>query len=69
MRKGGHSIPDDGIERRYGKGIQNVSKYAQKADNWYLYDNSLSEYILIAKCIEGEQEIFNFKVFTKFMQI
>jgi predicted ABC-type ATPase len=69
VRKGGHNIPDDVIERRYWKGMRNFSKYAQEADNWYLYDNSGTEYILIAKCNEGEKEIFNFEVFNKITQI
>jgi predicted ABC-type ATPase len=65
VRKGGHSISDDVVERRYQKGIANFSKYAEKSDNWYLYDNSGAEYILIAKCIDGEREIINFELFKK----
>jgi predicted ABC-type ATPase len=65
VNKGGHNIPDEVIERRYWKGIRNFSKYAQEADNWYIYDNSGPEYVLIAKCIEGEKEIFNFEIFIK----
>lgn len=37
------------FERRYGKGIKNFSKYINEADSWYLYDNSGTEYVLIAK--------------------
>lgn len=37
VRKGGHDIRDNVIERRYRKGIANFSKYAQEADNRYLY--------------------------------
>ena len=69
VSKGGHNIPGDVIERRYQKGIKNFSKYAEKADNWYFYDNSGSEYVLIAKCIEGEKEIINFEIFNKIVQI
>ena len=69
VKKGGHNIPDDVIERRYWKGIGNFSKYAQEADSWYLYDNSGAEYVLIAKCIEGEKEIFNFEVLNKITEI
>lgn len=68
VSKGGHSIPNEVIERRYWKGIKNFSKYAHEADSWYLYDNSGPEYVLIAKCVEGEPEIFNFEVFNKIMQ-
>ena len=69
VRKGGHNIPGNVIERRYWKGIKNFSKYAEEADAWYLYDNSGTEYVLVAKCIEGEKEIFNFEVFNKITEI
>ena len=69
VKKGGHNISNEVIERRYAKGIKNFSKYSQEADSWYLYDNSGAEYVLIAKCIEGEKEIFNFEVFHKITEI
>jgi predicted ABC-type ATPase len=69
VSKGGHNIPEDIIERRYWKGIKNFSRYALESDSWFIYDNSGSEYVLIAKCVEGEREIFNFEVFNKIMQI
>ena len=69
VRKGGHNIPGNVIERRYWKEIKNFSKYAEEADAWYLYDNSGTEYVLVAKCIEGEKEIFNFEVFNKITEI
>lgn len=65
VSKGGHNIPEDVIERRYKKGIRNFKKYANEADNWYVYDNSGKEYVLIAKSINGEQEVFNFDVYNK----
>ena len=67
--KGGHNIPEDVIERRYVRGIKNFSIYSAEADDWYLYDNSSSEYVLIAKSISGEKEIFNFEVFDKITEI
>jgi predicted ABC-type ATPase len=33
VRKGGHNIREDVIERRHWKGIKNFLKYAQEADN------------------------------------
>ncbi|MEO6837868.1 MAG: zeta toxin family protein [Ginsengibacter sp.] len=69
VRKGGHSIPNEVIERLYWKGIKNFLKYAEEAHSWYVYDNSGPEYVLIAKCIQGEKEIFNFEIFNKIMQI
>jgi predicted ABC-type ATPase len=65
VRKGGHNIPEGVIERRYRKGIENFSKYASQANDWYVYDNSGTEYLLIARSIEKEEEIFNFEIFNK----
>lgn len=63
VSKGGHSIPGDVIERRYYKGLQNFSLYAEEANDWYVYDNSGSECELIAKSIDKEQKIINFDLF------
>ncbi len=65
VKKGGHSIPEHIIERRYVKGLINFSKYAQISDDWYIYDNSGSEYKLVAKKVFDNQEVFNFDVFNK----
>ena len=64
VSKGGHNIPKDVIERRYYKGLKNFSKYADESKAWYLYDNSGSEYILVAKSLDGEKKIFNFDLFN-----
>jgi predicted ABC-type ATPase len=63
VSKGGHSIPKDVIERRYYKGLQNFSRYAVEADNWYIYDNSGSAYELAAKSVNKMQNIVNFELF------
>jgi predicted ABC-type ATPase len=63
VNKGGHSIPADVIERRYYKGLQNFSKYAQVVTDWYIYDNSTSEYELVAKRVDNTEEIINFDLF------
>ena len=34
VSKGGHSIPDEVIERRYHKGLLNFSTYAKEANDW-----------------------------------
>ncbi len=64
VSKGGHSIPKDIIERRYYKGLRNFSRYATEANDWYVYDNSGSEYQLVAKSIEGEENIINLELFN-----
>ncbi len=38
---GGHDIPEDVIERRYKRGIQNLTKlYTSKVDYWLVFDNT-----------------------------
>lgn len=63
VSKGGHTIPEDVIERRYHKGLRNFTLYAAEADDWYIYDNSGSSYELVAKNIAGEENIINFDLF------
>ena len=65
VRKGGHNIPTDLIERRYKKGIENFSKYATQVNDWYIYDNSGTEYLLIGRSLGEADEIFNFEIFNK----
>ena len=41
VRRGGHSIPEDTIRRRYQKGLENLfTLYLPIADHWQVYDNS-----------------------------
>ncbi len=63
VSKGGHSIHEDVIRRRYAKGLHNFSKYTAVADDWYMYDNSGSEYELLAKSIDKKEEIINFDLY------
>lgn len=65
VSKGGHSIPEGVIERRYKKGIEHFSIYASLVDDWYVYDNSGPECLLIARRVEREEQIFNFVLFNK----
>jgi predicted ABC-type ATPase len=55
------------IERRYYKGLQNFATYQQLADEWYVFDNSGTKYVLVAKQIEGDTEISNFDIYQKLM--
>jgi len=64
VKKGGHSIPETVIETRYYKSIKNFNKYAEIADDWYIYNNT-KDYELVAKSIAGEQNIYNFELFNK----
>ena len=53
------------IKRRYSKGIKNFSKYLAVVDDWYIYDNSGSEYLLAGKSIATQKDIYNFEVYNK----
>ena len=62
--KGGHNIPDAVDKRRYFKGLHNLKRYLTFAEEWYLLDNSKSQYSIIAKSLNGEQEIISFDLFN-----
>lgn len=65
VAEGGHNISEEVIERRYRKGVANLSKFLQIVDDWYLYDNSDGEYDLVAKAVDGQQNISNLAVWKK----
>lgn len=65
VRKGGHNIPEEVIERRYKRGIENFTVYASHVNDWYIFDNSGTELLLIARSIKKVEEIINFEVFNK----
>jgi predicted ABC-type ATPase len=47
---GGHDIPEDVIERRYKRGIQNLTKlYIPQVDYWMVFDNNTKEPGLVAE--------------------
>jgi predicted ABC-type ATPase len=58
VSKGGHDIPENVIERRYLRGLENFWKYKTQSNNWYLYDNSENEPILVC---DGKFDITNIK--------
>lgn len=68
VKKGGHNIPADVIRRRYKKGIGNFVKYSDAVDDCYIYNNSNSEYELIAKFVDDQETIINFESFEKIIK-
>ena len=44
-----HFIPSEIIKRRYFKGLQNLKKYLNLVNDWFLLDNSKSDYKIIAR--------------------
>ncbi len=69
VKKGGHNIPREIIERRFQKGLNNFPKYAAIVQNWYLLDNSGKEYQIIAKSVTNLKEVLNFTVYNKILDI
>ena len=58
VKKGGHNIPPDIIERRYERGLKNFfAFYKALADRWVVYDNSMSMPIEVAA---GEYQVESF---------
>ena len=40
VSEGGHNIPKDVIERRYGRGLLNLPSFIEIVDNWIVCDNT-----------------------------
>jgi len=58
VKKGGHSIPDEIIERRYYRGIGNFfNLYISVADNWMIIDNRDAVPDVVAYKLNAEQEV------------
>ena len=62
--KGGHNIPKEVIERRYGKGLKNLPKFMALADCWFILDNSI-EFEMVAEYFDDKQRINNLELFNK----
>lgn len=55
VRRGGHSVPEQDIRRRFDRGVRNLlTDYHSLVDTWTLFDNSQSEPQLIAQANSGE---------------
>src|SRR5262245_5304695 len=48
VRRGGHSIPEETIRRRYAAGVRNFfALYRPLADLWHVYDNSETDHVTL----------------------
>ncbi|HEY8968704.1 MAG TPA: zeta toxin family protein, partial [Puia sp.] len=65
VSEGGHDIPEMDIERRYYRGIKNLTEYIETVDNWYVYDNSKGKHLPIAKRVGKNEIIANFEKWKK----
>jgi predicted ABC-type ATPase len=59
IRDGGHSIPQDVIERRFSRSLDNLMhRYRSLVDEWFVYDNSqLKTPALIAHGSDASEQI------------
>jgi predicted ABC-type ATPase len=55
--KGGHPVAPDKISSRYYNTLKNLIQMIENVDKCYLFDNSSSEYKLIAKIIQNQLRI------------
>ena len=53
ISKGGHGIPEDTIERRYKKSLQNLKSITNVCDELNIYDNT-NKFEQIAYIVNGE---------------
>jgi predicted ABC-type ATPase len=49
VKKGGHNIPEEVIERRYNRGLQNLFKFIQLINHWAVWNNSEGPASIIAQ--------------------
>lgn len=40
VQRGGHSVPEDVVRRRYAKGLANLPLYQAAVDEWRIWDTS-----------------------------
>lgn len=64
---GGHDIPENTIRRRYGSGIQNLSKiYMPICDYWLIFDNSEHPSVMIAEGIKNaDTKVYSLDIYNQ----
>ncbi len=66
---GGHDIPHDDIVRRFYRSKENFwNIYKDLVDEWNLFYNGTSEYILVAQYADNEIEVFSEKLYNEFIK-
>ena len=66
---GGHSIPKEDIIRRFYRSKENFwNIYKDLVDEWNLFYNGYSEYILVAQFTNNEIAIFNENLYNEFIK-
>lgn len=60
VRRGGHSVPEATIRRRYFSGLRNLfNVYMSLVDDWIVYDNSSVSPVEVASCKHRQTHIWN----------
>lgn len=66
---GGHDIPKEDIVRRFYRSKENFwNIYKYLVDEWNLFYNGTSEYILVAQYADNEIEIFSESLYNEFIK-
>lgn len=66
---GGHNIPKDDIIRRFYRSKENFwNIYKDLSDEWNLFYNGTTEYVLIAQYTNHEIEIFSETLYNEFIK-
>ena len=64
---GGHNIPQNDIIRRFYRSKENFwNTYKDLVDEWNLFYNGTSEYILVAQSSDSKIEIYNENLYNEF---
>lgn len=71
VKKGGHSVPEEIVIRRYFRGIKNLfNYYIEESNYWLVIDNSMETPEIISEGIKDvEIEIFNQQIWSKIKEI
>ncbi len=70
VKKGGHFVGDEDVQRRFTRGKENFwNIYKDLADSWNLIYNSEGMFCEVALSENKEMEIFDENLYQKFLQI
>lgn len=66
---GGHNIPKEDIQRRFYRSKENfLNIYKDLVNEWNLFYNGSSEYILVAQSNQSRIEIYNENLYNEFIK-
>ena len=71
VKKGGHSVPENVIRRRYKRGLKNLfSKFMSLSDYWLVIDNSQTNPLIVSEGIETEVKfVYNKKIWSHIISL